>query len=117
MGKSNTVDYTAALRQFRQYGSGRSMRQFCDDEGYDYKKFCKYSRCGAKEQDIQLNKLEDRQPDNVSGSFIPIEVEPQEAVSNATRLISQIRVRFSSGMEVTLQGCSKEEMLNVIMAL
>ncbi len=93
------------------------MRQFCDDEGYDYKKFCKFSRCGAREQDIQLNKLEDRQSDNVAGGFIPIEVEPQESVANATRLISQIRVRFSSGMEVTLQGSSKEEMLNVLMAL
>ncbi len=117
MEKSSTVDYTAALRQFRQYGKGRSMRQFCEDEGYDYKKFCKFSRCGAREQDIQLSKLEDRKPDNVAGNFIPIEVDPQEAVDNAARLISQIRVRFSTGMEVTLQGSSKEEMLNVLMAL
>ncbi len=117
MEKTSTVDYTAALRQFRQFGRGRSMRQFCEDEGYDYKKFCKFSRCGAREQDIQLNKLEDRQPDNVTGGFIPIEVEQQEIVTNATRLISQIRVRFSTGMEVTLQGSSKEEMLNVIMSL
>ncbi len=117
MEKSSTVDYTAALRQFRQYGKGRSMRQFCEDEGYDYKKFCKFSRCGAREQDIQLNKLEDRHTYNVSGSFIPIEVTPGDAVTNGTRLISQIRVSFSSGMEVTLQGSSKEEMLNVLMAL
>ncbi len=93
------------------------MRQFCDDEGYDYKKFCKFSRCGAREQDIQLTKLEDWHPENVSGGFIPLEVEPQEAVTNSPRLISQIRVLFSTGMEVTLQGSSKEEMLNVIMAL
>ena len=35
------VDYAAALRQYNRYGRGRSMKKFCEDEGYDYWKFCR----------------------------------------------------------------------------
>lgn len=30
------VDYAAALRQYQKYGRGRSMKKFCEDDGYDY---------------------------------------------------------------------------------
>lgn len=39
--QSGVVDYAAVLRQYHRYGRGRSMKKFCDDEGYDYWKFCK----------------------------------------------------------------------------
>jgi len=34
--QTGAVDYVAALRQYSRYGRGRSMRKFCEDEGYDY---------------------------------------------------------------------------------
>ena len=34
--QSGVVDYAAALRQYHRYGRGRSMKKFCEDEGYDY---------------------------------------------------------------------------------
>ena len=43
------VDYVAALRQYNRYGRGRSMKKFCEDEGYDYWKFCKLAREGQIE--------------------------------------------------------------------
>ena len=29
------VDYAAELRQYQRYGRGRSMKKFCEDEGYE----------------------------------------------------------------------------------
>ena len=44
--QSGSVDYAAALRQYQKYGRGRSMKKFCEDEGYDYWKFYKLAREG-----------------------------------------------------------------------
>ena len=44
-----SVDYVAALHQYQKYGRGRSMKKFCEDEGYDYWKFCKLAREGQVE--------------------------------------------------------------------
>ena len=44
--QSGSVDYAAVLRQYQKYGRGRSMKKFCEDEGYDYWKFCKLAREG-----------------------------------------------------------------------
>jgi len=46
--QAGAVDYAAALRQYNRYGRGRSMRKFCEDEGYDYLKFCRLAREGAQ---------------------------------------------------------------------
>lgn len=48
---SGSVDYAAALRQYNKYGRGRSMKKFCEDEGYDYWKFCKLAREGQIEME------------------------------------------------------------------
>ena len=45
--KTDSVDYAAALRQYSQYGRGRSMRKFCEDEGYDYWKFVSIRRTAS----------------------------------------------------------------------
>ena len=42
--KKDDVDYAAAYRQFMNFGHGRSLKQFCEDEGYDYGKLQRYSR-------------------------------------------------------------------------
>ena len=32
--ESVVVDYASALRQYKRYGRGCSMKKFCEDEGY-----------------------------------------------------------------------------------
>ena len=32
--KKDEVDYAAAYRQFMNFGHGRSLKQFCEDEDY-----------------------------------------------------------------------------------
>lgn len=37
------------LKNYSQKCKGRSMKKFCEDDGYDYNKFLQYSRRGQKE--------------------------------------------------------------------
>ena len=52
--QSGVVDYAAALRQYHRYDRGRSMKKYCEDEGYDYWKFCKLAREGQSEMDAKI---------------------------------------------------------------
>lgn len=36
MVKKDQTDYAAAYRQYCAYGRGRSLKQFCDDENFNY---------------------------------------------------------------------------------
>ena len=42
MEKKDQTDYAAAYRQFYTYGRGRSLKQFCEDEDFNYSKLKNY---------------------------------------------------------------------------
>ena len=42
MEKKDQTDYAAAYRQFCTYGRGRSLKQFCEDEDFNYSKLKNY---------------------------------------------------------------------------
>lgn len=46
--ESTNVNYSLALKNYSQNGRGRSRREFCEDEGYDYNKFMQYARKGRR---------------------------------------------------------------------
>ena len=37
--KRYKVDYAAAYRHYVDFGGGRTLENFCQDEGYDFEKF------------------------------------------------------------------------------
>ena len=37
--KRYKVDYAAAYRHYVDFGGGRTLEKFCQDEGYDFEKF------------------------------------------------------------------------------
>ena len=39
MNEKPTVSYAFALKNYSQNGKGRSIKKFCEEEGYDYDKF------------------------------------------------------------------------------
>ena len=39
MKEEPTINYAFALKHYGQNGRGRSMKRFCEEEGYDYEKF------------------------------------------------------------------------------
>ena len=49
MKEDPTINYAFALKHYNQNGRGRSMKKFCEEEGYDYEKFMQYSRRGQKD--------------------------------------------------------------------
>ena len=106
--QSGAVDYAAALRQYNRYGHGRSMKKFCEDEGYDYWKFCKLAREGQ----IDLNAR--------SGDVKPgfVEVTPDGAVAQVVQeepmKVCEIRIRFNNGLVLSRRGGDVEEVISAI---
>ena len=79
------------LRQYQYYSHGRSLRKFCEDEGLDYRKFCKYAREHGPGSDAGKQT---GSADALPASFVEVPQEvPVEPVA-----IREIRVRFTDGM-------------------
>ena len=102
------VDYAAALRQYNRYGRGRSMKKFCEDEGYDYWKFCKLAREG------QID-LKARIGDDKPGF---VEVKPDGAVAQMVpeepMRVCEIRIRFNNGLVLSRRGGDVEDVISAI---
>ena len=47
--ESTDVNYSLTLKNYNKNVRGRSMRRFCEEEGYDYNKFMQCARKGQKE--------------------------------------------------------------------
>ena len=107
--QSGAVDYAAALRQYNKYGRGRSMKKFCEDEGYDYWKFCKLAREGQAEMDAKSGT------DNRPGF---IEVNPDgtqsPAMSAEPMKVCEIRIRFNNGLVLSRRGGDVEDVISAI---
>lgn len=106
--QSGVVDYAAALRQYHRYGRGRSMKKFCEDEGYDYWKFCKLAREGQSEMDAKI--IADKHP-------VFIEVNPDGTQSSVQRdepmKVCEIRIRFNNGLVISRKGVDAEVSNNI----
>ena len=107
--QSGAVDYAAALRQYNRYGRGRSMKKFCEDEGYDYWKFCKLAREGQIEMGVKSGA--DKRP-----GFI--EVNPDgtqsQAMPGEPMKVCEIRIRFNNGLILSRRGGDVEEVISAI---
>ena len=67
MKEESTINYAFALKNYQQNGKGRSMRQFCDEEGYDYEVHAVYPQgsegaqhsegCGRASGDGQVHTV------------------------------------------------------------
>ena len=103
------VDYAAALRQCQRYGRGRSMKKFCEDEGYDYLKLCKLAREGQAEMTVKSGA--DKKP-----GFI--EVNPDgtqsQVVMDEPMKVSEVRIRFNNGLIMSRRGGDVDEVISAI---
>ena len=107
--QSGTVDYAAALRQYNRYGHGRSMKKFCEDEGYDYWKFCKLAREGQIEMGTKSGA--DRRP-----GFIEVNPDGTQspAMPEEPMRVCEIRIRFNNGLVLSRRGGDVEEVISAI---
>lgn len=107
MKEEAKVNYAFALKNYQQNGRGRSMKKFCEEEGYDYEKFMQYSRRGQKEYSV-LKEADARQ---TSDKFIPLVVDgPAESVL----AILDVRVRFTNGMELSQSDGDLNELFGMV---
>lgn len=107
MKEEAKVNYAFALKNYQQNGRGRSMKKFCEEEGYDYEKFMQYSRRGQKEYSV-LKEADARQ---TSDKFIPLVVEgPAESALG----ILDVRVRFTNGMELSQSEGDLNELFGMV---
>ena len=107
MKEEAKVNYAFALKNYQQNGRGRSMKKFCEEEGYEYEKFMQYSRRGQKEYSV-LKEADARQ---TSDKFIPLVVDgPAESVLG----ILDVRVRFTNGMELSQSEGDLNELFGMV---
>ena len=107
MKEEAKVNYTFALKNYQQNGRGRSMKKFCEEEGYDYEKFMQYLRRGQKEYSV-LKEADARQ---TSDKFIPLVVDgPAESVLG----ILDVRVRFTNGTELSQSEGDLNELFGLV---
>ena len=52
MKEEAKVSYAFAIKNYQQNGRGRLMKQFCEEEEYDYEKIMQYSRRGQIEYSV-----------------------------------------------------------------
>ena len=93
MNENPTINYAFALKNYSQNGKGRSMKKFCEDEGYDYDKFLKYSRRGQKELSV-LKEADERQRD--AGSLFNLSwTEFRRTLSASSRYVCVSRTGWN----------------------
>jgi|GEM_PF-1329551 len=118
MGTINKVDYAAAYRQFATYGNGRSLKQFCTDEDFDYSRLRRYATKSFWNQ--QMNQPNSRLQ---SEALIPLEVDSRESISEEkvaspsakkSILISDINVHLSNGLELRLHEGNMDTLMEVL---
>jgi len=107
--QAGVVDYAAALRQYNRYGRGRSMRKFCEDEGYDYWKFCRLAREGQTEMTVKSGA-------NDKPGFIEINPDGTQSPVSAEEpmKVCEIRIRFNNGLVLSRKGGNVEEVISAI---
>lgn len=85
------------------------MKKFCEDEGYDYWKFCKLAREGQIEMGVKSSA--DKRP-----GFI--EVNPDgtqsQAMPEEPMKVCEIRIRFNNGLILSRRGGDVEEVISAI---
>ena len=91
--QAGVVDYAAALRQYNRYGRGLSMKKFCEDEGYDYWKFCRLAREGQSEMESKTGSA--ARPGFIE--VVPDGIPPQATAAEPMK-VCEIRIRFNNGL-------------------
>lgn len=120
MVKKDQTDYAAAYRQYCTYGRGRSLKQFCEDEDFNYSKLSKY-----------VNKsfwtLPKSERNSIGCQCAPLEIEtaPESSAANdssvtimenlSTNLsIASIEVKLSNGLKLTVDNPSVDSFVEVL---
>lgn len=116
MVQRDQTDYAAAYRQFCTYGRGRSLKQFCQDEDFNYSKLRKYI-------DKALWTASKSERDSIGCQCAPLEVEKvldspsieTEIKDDSTNFsIVSIEVKLTNGLSLTVAHPSLDSFVEVL---
>lgn len=121
METKDKTDYAAAYRQYCTYGRGRSLRQFCKDEDFNYTKFRRYV-------DKALWSASKSERDSICHQFIPLKADdapvspPSDSLSEtlvatSPLSISSVEVRLSNGLHLSVESPSLDSLVDVLRKL
>ena len=127
--KKDEVDYAATFRQFMNFGHGRSLKQFCEDEDFDYGKLQRYSRklfwskhTKLSESEVEASRFMPIVPDGQQTAGVlndsqesteqnPVTVAQPTSQKNE---ISFIKVRFRDGLTLQMSNVSVVRMVSLL---
>lgn len=127
--REEDVDYAAAYRQFMNFGNGRSLKQFCEDEDFDYGKLQRYSRklfwskhTQLSESEVEASRFMPIVPDGQQKAGVlnesqesteqnPVTVAQPTSQKNE---ISFIKVRFRDGLTLQMSNVSVVRMVSLL---
>jgi len=121
--KRYKVDYAAAYRHYIDFGGGRTLEKFCQDEGYDFEKFKRYGRDAFWQHLIYKDEDEfEKQKE----AIIPAgSVEtPNQAVTELQgetalllKTVNFFKVEFSDGLSLSMSNVSVERMVDLLQSV
>lgn len=120
MVQKDQTDYAAAYRQFCTYGRGRSLKQFCDDEDFNYSKLRKYI-------DKAFWSASKSERNSIGCQCAPLEIETatESSVTNdlsVTKMenvstnisIASIEVQLTNGLRLTVDTPHVDSFIEVL---
>ena len=118
--KRYKVDYAAAYRHYIDFGGGRTLEKFCQDEGYDFEKFKRYGRDAFWQHLIYKDDSEyEKQKETVmlTGDVDTPEQNVTEAQSETVlplKTVNFFKVEFSDGLSLSMSNVSVERMVDLL---
>ena len=110
MEKKDQTDYAAAYRQFCTYGKGRSLKQFCEDENFNYSKLRRYI-------DKSFWSASKSVRESIGCQCAPTTNEPSVTIMEnvpANLSIASIEVKLTNGLKLTVDTPSIDSLVEVL---
>jgi hypothetical protein len=118
MEKKDQTDYAAAYRQFCTYGKGRSLKQFCEDENFNYSKLRRYI-------DKSFWSASKSVRESIGCQCAPMVIETESSTTNepsvtimenvpANLSIASIEVKLTNGLKLTVDSPSIDSLVEVL---
>lgn len=108
METKDKTDYAAAYRQYCMYGRGRTLKQFCSDEDFNYTKFRRYV-------DKALWSASKAERDSFGNQFAPLQSDGTPEGYHGKSNIYRILHMFNVELEYPTMVRSKQPGVGVIM--
>jgi len=121
--KRYKVDYAAAYRHYVDFGGGRTLEKFCQDEGYDFEKFKRYGRDAFWQHLIYKDDSEFEKQKEAIMSIGSVDnskqedIEPQGETVLPLKTVNFFKVEFSDGLSLSMSNVSVERMVDLLQSV